>query len=269
MKVDAHHHLVMEPDYLDRLVSECKRVGVDKVCLFGAGRFGADYGVAPDDDILKAGEQQPDLIVPYASLDLGPDRPERVDDIVSKGFRGIKFINPAANYDDKAFYPVYQRMEAAGLPAIFHLGIVARASRDKERDINSNRMRPIYLDTIARAFPDLTIVGAHLGNPWYEEATMSARWNPNLFFDLSGSTLQKKPASFLGDLLWWTPDTRYHDSLKRYAWEKIVFGSDVAPEEIEDVLNDYKRVMAELDVPEAVQAKVFGGTMASILGIEE
>lgn len=52
-------------------------------------------------------------------------------------------------------------------------------------------MRPIYLDTIARAFPDLKIIGAHLGNPWYQEAAEVARWNPNVFFDLTGSTLKK------------------------------------------------------------------------------
>ena len=32
------------------------------------------------------------------------------------------------------------------------------------------RMCPSYLHTIARAFPNLIIQGAHLGNPWYDEA---------------------------------------------------------------------------------------------------
>jgi len=266
--IDAHHHLTTQPDNLERLAAECERLSVDKVCLFGAGRYGGDYGLAMDDGVRKAMEQCPDLIAAFACFDLGFDPPERVDDIVAQGFKGIKFINPTRNYDDKEFYPVYERMEPAGIPAIFHLGIVAHKPTDKDRDINNNRMRPIYLDTIARAFPDLNIVGAHLGNPWYEEATMSARWNPKLYFDLSGSTLKKKSARFLGDLLWWTPDTRYRDPEGRYAWEKIVFGSDVPPEEIEDVLDDYRTVMAELEVPEEIQAKVLGGTMARLLGIE-
>ena len=62
--------------------------------------------------------------------------------------------------------------------------------------VDSNYMRPIYLDTMARLFPAWKIHGAHLGNPWYEEASMSCRWNPNLYFDLTGSTLKKKNRSF-------------------------------------------------------------------------
>jgi len=34
------------------------------------------------------------------------------------------------------------------------------------------------------------------------------------------------------------------------------------------VLNDYKTVMKELNVPAEIQEKVLGGTMAKILGLE-
>jgi len=33
----------------------------------------------------------------------------------------------------------------------------------------------------------------------------------------------------------------YRDPEGRYAWEKIVFGSDVPYNEIEDVMNDYQK----------------------------
>ncbi len=39
---------------------------------------------------------------------------------------------------------------------------------------------------------------------------MCCRWNPNLFFDLSGSTLSCKSPSFIGDLLWWTDSDRLY-----------------------------------------------------------
>jgi len=163
---------------------------------------------------------------------------------------------------------VYGRMEGHQLVAIYHLGIVARGARDKYLDIDNNRHRPIYLDTIARAFPDPQIVGAHLGNPWYDEAGMACRWNPNLYFDLSGSTLKKKSPEYLGQILWWTPTTRYRDPEGRHAWEKIVFGSDVGIPEIQDVMDDYKRVMNELELPDDIQAKVFGDTMAKLLKLD-
>ena len=267
MIIDAHHHLLNTPGYLETLVAECRRLEIAKVCLFGGGRFSADFGLAGDEQVLAAGQAYPDLIMPFACFDLGVQSPERINAIGAQGFKGVKFINPTRDYDDKGFYPVYERLQALGLPAIFHTGIVARSAKDHSHDINNRRHQPICLDTIARAFPNLNLIGAHLGNPWYEEAAMALRWNPNLYADLSGSTMKCKPPEFLGGLLWWTPATRYRDPLGRHAWEKIVFGSDVPAAEIEDVLNDYKRTMAALNLAQELQCKVLHGTMARILGL--
>ncbi len=269
MIIDAHHHLAAASGYPDKLKLACQKLGIEKVCLFGGGKMSSEYGLGNNEDVRKAMEAHPDLIIGFACFDLGEDPAGKVDDFVEQGFKGIKFINPAKNYDDKDFYPVYQRMEKHGMPAIFHLGIVARHPNDKDYDINNERHRPVYLDTIARSFPDLTIIGAHLGNPWYEEAAMAARWNRNLYFDLSGSTLKCKSAIFLSNLLWWTPTTRYRDPQNRHAWEKIVFGSDVPAEEIGDVLNDYRTVMNEIRLAPEIRESVLGKTMAKILRLEE
>ena len=265
MIIDAHHHLLTEPGYAEKLVSACEELGIDKVCIFGAGERMCRYGIAYNAAVLDAMRAYPQRLVGFAVFELGPDRDELIDEFAQQGFRGVKFINPTKNYDDRAFYPVYARVEKHGFPALFHLGIVSRTDSDREWDINNNRHRPIYLDTIARAFPEMTLIGAHLGNPWYGEAGMACRWNPNLYFDLSGSTLKKKSPEALGQLLWWTPTTRYRDPMRRHAWEKIVFGSDVHADEIHDVLGDYKRVMAALELPEDISAKVLGGTMAELL----
>jgi len=268
MLIDAHHHLLNESGYVDKLVAECRRLGIGRVCLFAGGKLGKYHNLAENEDVLRAMEKHPGTIIAFAVFDLGDDRAEKIDEFVRQGFRGVKFINPRKNYDDPEFYPVYARLEKAGIPAIFHLGIVARSEGDGMVDVRNERHRPIHLDSIARAFPGLNIIGAHFGNPWYEEAAMAARWNPNLYFDLSGSTLKCKSPKFIGDLLWWTPTTRYKDPMKRYAWEKIVFGSDVPAGEIEDVLNDYRRTMSELRVSAEIQAKVLGSTMAKILKIQ-
>lgn len=268
MIIDAHHHLLTTPGYLEKLVSECRRLGIGKVCLFGAGKRELNYGCATNEQVRERMGKYPELLIGFAYFNLGEDSAEKIDEFVKQGFKGIKFINPTKDYDDKEFYPVYRRVEVHRIPALFHLGIVSRTPADKSYDINNNRHRPIYLDTIARAFPDLNIIGAHFGNPWLEEAAMAARWNPNLYFDLSGSLLKCKSAQFLGELLWWTPESRYRDPLGRHAWEKIVFGSDVPAEEIEDVLNDYRKMMQQLNLSSEIQKKVLGGTMAKILGLE-
>jgi len=265
MIIDCHHHLEKEPDYADRLYAECRRLKIDKVCLMSLPEY---YGFSSNSEIKKALRQHPDLFIGFAHVDLGVVTPDTINRFKDEGFQGLKFINPPANYDAERFDPIYQRAEELEMPALFHLGIVARREYTHPQRINCNRMRPIYLDTIARAFPKLKIIGAHLGNPWYEEATMAARWNPNLYFDLSGSTLKKKTPEFLGNLLWWTPTTRYRDPEGKYAWEKILFGSDVPYNEIEEVRGDYETVLNTLKVAPGIQEKIFGKTMTGILKLE-
>jgi len=263
--IDAHHHLGAEDGYADRLAETCEELGIVKVCLVCTHVAGD--GAQNNERTRAAFERYPDLYVGFGGVDLwaddGPDQVQRLHD---QGFRGLKFIIPPKAYHDPSFYPIYERAQALGMPALFHLGIVARRSRRDVR-VDNNLMRPIYLDTIARDFPELTIIGAHLGNPWYEEATMSCRWNPNLYFDLSGSTLKKKSPQFLGELLWWTPTTFYHDAEGRHAWEKIVFGSDVHWRYVRDVLNDYERTMHALALGADLTGGVLYGTMARILGL--
>ena len=265
MIIDCHHHLGKEPHYADKLSSECARLGIDKVCLMGLPDY---YGFSSNLQIKQALDKYPDLFIGFAHADLGVVTPDDIYRFKEVGFQGLKCINPPLNYDDEQFDPIYRRAEELEMPLLFHLGIVARHEYTSPQRINSNRMKPIYLDTIARISPKLTIIGAHLGNPWYEEATMAARWNPNLYFDLTGSTLKKKTPEFFGSLLWWTPKTRYRDPEGRYAWEKILFGTDVLYNEIEEVMEDYKRVLNMLEIDQKIQEKIFGNTMAKILKLE-
>ena len=273
--IDCHHHMMASPGYVDDLVKECDALGVDRVCLI------APWVEGGNDLLAKEVAKYPDRIAGYALVDWDNDTPSDIEKYKEMGLTGLKFIRPPANYHDQRWYPLYERAEEVQMPGLFHLGIVGRSNPDRAYQgpagsdlsnvrtfVDSSLMRPVFLDTIARAFPTWMIVGAHLGNPWYDEAAMSARWNPNLFFDLSGSTLKKKTPEFLGSLLWWTPYTRYKDPEGRYAWEKIVFGSDVSHFEIRDVIRDYEYVMEELNLAPEIREAIFGGTARKILGLK-
>jgi len=164
-----------------------------------------------------------------------------------------------------------ERAEAHGMILLFHTGIVNRPRPDLPSDISSDRMRVSTLDLIARRFPKLTIIGAHLGNPDYAWAAEIGRWNPNLYFDLSGSTLIKKEQdySFFRSIFWWTNTASPHTPKgAASAFEKIVFGSDVFNGEIEEFdreLERYHRMLDSCSVPAEVQANIFAGTMWKIL----
>jgi hypothetical protein len=131
------------------------------------------------------------------------------------------------------------------------------------------RMRPAYLHTIARAFPRLVIQGAHLGNPWYEEAAEAARWEKNLYFDLTGSSLIKKQHNLavFKDYLWWEGPTAHSSPDAVYAFEKLVFGTDEAPDALESNVRRYERMLDACAVPEPSRRRIFGETMARLLKI--
>jgi len=264
MRIDAHVHWSAEEGFLEKLIAEEERLGFDKVCLNGAVWADWEDGNA---QVARAMREHPDVIIGLAYFPLGEQAPGYVRALHGQGFRGLKFIRPPLPYDDKEFYPVYEAAEAVGMVCLFHTGIVARTPMDKEMDVNNERHRPICLDTLARRFPALNIIGAHLGNPWYEEAAMACRWNPNLYFDLSGSSLKAKPPQFFKQLLWWTETSQYRDPEGRHAWAKIVFGSDVEIGLIEDVMNDFQRTMDTIGLRPDLQAAVFGNTMAKLLGL--
>lgn len=266
MIIDFHENLLKRPRYVDELVKECKRLKIEKVCLMG---LGPHHEMLGNEEVEQTFKKYPDMIIGFGYVRLGIDNVSTVDRLCEQGFKGLKVIRPLANYDDKRFYPIYARAQDYGMPILFHLGILARRENEASFDISFNRMRPAYLDTIARAFPKLTLIGAHLGNPWYEEACEVARWNPNVYFDLSGSTLKKKTSSYFKEIFWWTGKQTFHYKGLggKEPFEKIVFGADVPCKLIEDVLNDYRNLLDDLKVSKEIQDKVFGGTAAEILNL--
>ncbi len=265
MIIDTHVHLGSKAGQLQELMEMVHKLKIDKVCLFTAG---PGYYRTSNDDVMKAHLEYPDVIIPFYYLRLGVDGPRVVERAHRDGFRGLKLINPTKNYNDESYFPVWERCEDLGMIALFHTGIVGRNPQQVHFDIDSSRMKVIYLDRIARKFQQMTMFVAHLGNPDYGEAGMMCRWHANMYFDLSGSTLKKKPPSFLRELLWWERQKiRYKDELGRGPWEKIIFGTDVTPAEMPDTLNDYKKLFRALKLPRKYQAAVMGGTAAGLLGL--
>ena len=261
--IDMHSHLMPDESAIPGYEKAAEALGIVKIVFHGLEWPGSS--VSKNNAIERAIKRRPDLFVGFGGVNLWDDiDPDRIDSLRDRGFTGLKFIVPPDPYHSERFYPYYERAETLGMPVLFHLGIVSANDTEQVR-VDNNLMRPIYLDTIARTFRNLTIIGAHLGNPWYEEATMSARWNPNLFFDLTGSTLKKKKPSFIGELLWWDETTEYGSPVWSSAWDQIIFGTDVSAEKMHDVLADYNHLLDTLGISADLQDKVFYGTAAGIL----
>src|SRR5437588_6215187 len=225
--------------------------------------------------VAEAAKQYPKQIVPFGFVDLdASDVLSQVKDFHALGYRGLgelEFVKKP--YVDRSYLPVYDFANQYGWVLLFHTGIVLRRSVDQPENVASYRMRAFHLEEIARRFPKLTVIGAHCGNPEYEWAAEVARWNPNVFFDLSGSTLLKMHArlSEFRNIFWWS-STGWGSKAPEGdpgAFVKLVFGSDTGLDGIEGVLNQYRALFEACDVPANTQRLILGGTLAKILGLPE
>src|SRR5438874_6262646 len=180
--VDAHVHFdEKKPNFIADFLKVSDRLNLT-ACLLTPF---ANRKVVAD-----AAKQHPTQIVPFGFIDLdAPDVVKQVEELHAMGYRGLgemEFVKRP--YNDPSYLPVYELANRYGWIVLFHTGIVLRRKFDEPEDVASGRMRPIYLEEIARRFPKITVLGAHCGNPEYEWAAEIARWNPNVFWDLSGST---------------------------------------------------------------------------------
>ncbi len=256
--IDIHVHLEDEPGYLEGLVAEARRLEFARLCLSGTGAY---HNHLEDDDILKAHQDDPDLIFPLCFMKHDEWTPATIEAKHAEGFRGIKTIDPAKDYDDQSYYPLYETAAGLGMPILFHTGIKARFPADEPTVARTKQMRPITLDAIARYFPKLQLIGAHIGPPWYDEAMMVSRVNPNVYMEFSsGSGWAKKGLTpeWFRQKLWWDG-----------AWKKVVFASDVHFNRLEWSVEVYEEILGGAGVsPEDCDA-VWSGTLGAILARAE
>ena len=259
--IDSHQHYSEAPDYIARLVKVYAARNAMACVLTPMSGF---------EVVKKAAADYPDVIIPYGFISV--DNPEAIAEVqkfAAAGFKGIKMHTPKHNWDDFGYFPIYEKLQSLKLVALFHTGIVSGSS-DEPEPSSMARMRPAYLHTIARSFPKLVIQGAHLGNPWYDEAAEAARWEKNLYFDLTGSSLIKKQKNLaiFKEYLWWEGPTSHSPPDAVYAFEKLVFGTDEEPENLDVCLARYEAMLNACGVPEASRRKIYGETLARILGIK-
>ena len=262
--IDCHVHHNGSPDFLKKLVEKLDSLQGMAMLMVEAKDLNS---VTP---YMKT---HPNRIVGLGQLDMdAPDAMMMVDRFHRAGFRGLgELTKPSYSYDDRRYWPIYERAESYGMIILFHTGIVNRINPQIPTDESSDRMRPSTLDLIARRFPKLTLIGAHLGNPDYAWAGEIARWNPNVYFDVSGSSLIKKEGDlgFFKSVFWWTSlESPHTPKSNRPAFEKLVFGSDVFEGDLSELDRElalYRQMLDTCGVAPEIQANIFSGTLWRLL----
>lgn len=199
-----------------------------------------------------------DRIIGFGTIFQGrmpENKPQVVDEYYSKGFKGLKFLNPTKRYDHDDFLVYYEKAEERSMPTLFHTGVVARESVVKREDVSSGHMRPVYLDRIARWCPKLKIIAAHMGEPWYGEAYNTSQKNPLMWLDISGKGIWLK-AKAIREHLW-----------VRLRPEKLVFGIDEPSSQYARLIYAWDTILYEIGLNQKQRDMIFGETAAQILNV--
>lgn len=275
MKIfDTHVHFPWgeDPDVdgvIDALDARAEAANVAHLCLLGS-RFG-DY----NERVTRAIEKYPERFVGLYGIDLDNEGPEVVHDAADRGFRGLKVILPQKRYDDPSYFPIFEAAEERGFAALFHTGVVgggadyrvqdpfdgeliARVRQWEQRSrgvgLSSAHMEPIYLDTLAMTFPELKIIGAHLGIGYYDLAAHVARWRRNVFFDLSGGEMVRR--HIIERKL--IPSEISHF--------KLLYGSD-NNDRFEDEIRDWQTMFDLLRLSAEERERIMYGNAARLFGM--
>jgi hypothetical protein len=264
----------------DMLAYNCQRLNIYKVCLLGRPSDGNDL-------VEQAVERYPNLIVPFAMIEIDQTTPETIAEFAKRGFNGLKIINPRRNYDDPTYFPLYYEAEKNNLVCLFHTGIAGgfidylqfppsdlnmaaelawggEQHRRYQPGMENNpswygagRMQPIFLDGISVAFPELKIIGAHLGYGLYDSAAAVARWRRNVYFDISGGTVVRRHL-LERNMLRSEVSTR-----------KLVWGSDCDMAHMSRELSAWMAAFDSIGLSAEEQDDIFWGTAAHIFGFKD
>jgi predicted TIM-barrel fold metal-dependent hydrolase len=107
---------------------------------------------------------------------------------------------------DRLFYPVYAACCEMNVPFCTQIGHTGPL-------MPSEPGRPVYLDRVALDFPELVIVGGHIGYPWTDEAVAVATKHENIFIDTSAYTVERYPAALV-------------EYMRRNGKTKVLFGTN-------------------------------------------
>ena len=112
--------------------------------------------------------------------------------------------------DHARYYPIYAKCCELEIPLMMQVGHCLRYQRER---ILPSVGRPITLDQIAIDFPELVLIGIHLGYPWTEEMISVAWKHENVYIGSDAYAPRHWPESFVHFINTWGKD-------------KVLFGTD-------------------------------------------
>ena len=136
------------------------------------------------EDFLAVADRNPGrflvsgMVIRAADSDANADRVRELAKHPRFGMVRVAPLVEQVPLNDRVYYPVYAACEEAGIPAGINVGVPGPPVRSRCQD-------PVLLEDVLIDFPNLVVIGSHMGHP-YEPLliTYMMKW-PNLYLSNS------------------------------------------------------------------------------------
>lgn len=147
------------------------------------------------------------------------------------------------------YYPYYAKCCELDISIMMQVGNCLVYNKDRRLPSVG---QPITLDQVAIDFPELTLIGIHVGWPWHHEMIAMAWKHPNIYIGLDAYAPKHWPAEIV----------HYANT---FGQDKVIFGSDWP-------VIDPERAMSEIDIhnfrPESLR-KILRDNTVKIFKLDE
>lgn len=192
------------------LVEAMDAAGIERLCLSAWSRPGLQ--ITSNERVAEFIRDYPRRFVGVAGVDLA--RPveavRQLDRAVKEfGFKALRVVPWLWKLppNDKLYYPLYVKCIELGIPFCTQVGHTGPL-------MPSETGRPIpYIDEVALTFPELVIVGGHIGYPWTDEMIAVAWKHENVYIDTSAYLPRYYPPQLL-------------HYMNTYGQDKVLFGTN-------------------------------------------
>lgn len=172
----------------------------------------------PNAEVAALAAKHADIMLAFASVDptRGFEAISEARHLIGLGIRGFKLHPPLQGFhaNDRLAYPLYEVINEARLPVIFHTGHSGIGTGMRGGGgVRLKYGNPMDIDDVAVDFPDMPIILAHPSFPWQDEAISVCLHKPQVYIDLSGWSPKYFPATLI----------QYANTLLKH---KVLFGSD-------------------------------------------
>jgi predicted TIM-barrel fold metal-dependent hydrolase len=195
---------------VDDATAAMDAAGVD-IALLSAWH-GPSGSLISNEEVAAQVDDAPNRFRGLATVDLS--KPSRAVATIRRWVDGERFVGVRVvpwlwglAPNDRRYYPVYVACVEAGVPFCTQIGHTG-PSRSSE----TGRLIP-YLEDVLLDFPELTVVGGHVGFPWLDEVFSLTVKFPNFHVDTSAYVVHRLPSAFV-------------DYMKGPGGNRVMFGTN-------------------------------------------